>query len=221
MNPREEFLTILDQLNEAKAQYPKPEDREALFVEDIRRVYFEMFPKRRKFIGVHKFSKVHPEEYREILERHRKDIEVRYQETKKLETAFKEKLYDLAPKVEIRPSTERNLRASVFESTYSSQGLGSRDYARKRAELWSLEAEVHGLGFDVEEKHVDKICCYFEVWFYCSEEDIQILSYKEGVSMREIVKWCWGNGVNPRVYFPFLPHGFEKEEGLDFFGNEL
>lgn len=62
----------------------------------------------------------------------------------------------------------------------------------------------------------------FEVWVKLAEPvDLVILKHKPGVSMRDFVKQCWARGVNPRVYCPFLPHGFEERQGIDFQGREV
>lgn len=38
--------------------------------------------------------------------------------------------------------------------------------------------------------------------------------------MVEVVRLCWKREVNPRVMYPFLPHGFEERHGLDYFGGK-
>jgi len=43
---------------------------------------------------------------------------------------------------------------------------------------------------------------------------------RPGPTLREQVRLCWKRGVNPRVYSPFLPHGYEQSVGLDYFGGE-
>ncbi len=61
----------------------------------------------------------------------------------------------------------------------------------------------------------------FEVWVRVAEDiDLEILKASPEPSMVEYVRLCWKRGVNPRVYCPFLPHGFEEEHGLDFQGNQ-
>ena len=39
--------------------------------------------------------------------------------------------------------------------------------------------------------------------------------------LREQVRRSWARGVNPRVFNPFLPHGYEEQEGIDYFGRDL
>lgn len=51
--------------------------------------------------------------------------------------------------------------------------------------------------------------------------DVELLKRLPGPGLREEVRWCWANGMQPRVFNPFLPHGFEEREGLDYFGCDL
>lgn len=62
---------------------------------------------------------------------------------------------------------------------------------------------------------------YYEVLAYCCEDDLPLIIHHPPPTIREQVKMCWGRGINPRVYCPFLPHGYEGKVGLDFFGNDL
>ncbi len=60
----------------------------------------------------------------------------------------------------------------------------------------------------------------FEVRVNVVPEDLPILKHKDlSVPLVDWVQACWKRGVNPRVYDPFLPHGFEQRHGLDFHGN--
>ena len=49
----------------------------------------------------------------------------------------------------------------------------------------------------------------------------EILTRKPERPLREYVRDCWRRGVNPRVYLPFLPYGYEAEVGIDEFGHDL
>ena len=44
---------------------------------------------------------------------------------------------------------------------------------------------------------------------------LRALDYLDGPSLVEQVRMSWRRGVNPRVYNPFLPVGFEEKHGLD------
>jgi hypothetical protein len=66
-----------------------------------------------------------------------------------------------------------------------------------------------------------RFVCHYEVWVSVAEDlDIEVLRLKPDIPLRETVRLCWKRGVNPRVYMPFLPHGYEEQEGLDRFGGE-
>jgi hypothetical protein len=87
-----------------------------------------------------------------------------------------------------------------------------------------LKAQLHGL--DCEVREIDQVVdiggsrC-FGLFVKTTEQDLAILDSKPEPGLRDIVQFCWRSGANPRVYFPFLPHGFEEENGLDFFGNDV
>ena len=51
--------------------------------------------------------------------------------------------------------------------------------------------------------------------------DAEILRRCPPPTLREQVRRSWARGVNPRVFNPFLPHGYEEQVGIDFFGRDL
>lgn len=51
--------------------------------------------------------------------------------------------------------------------------------------------------------------------------DLEILKHSPAPSLVEQVRLCWARGVNPRVYNPFLPHGFEEKHGISYTGKIL
>ena len=51
--------------------------------------------------------------------------------------------------------------------------------------------------------------------------DLEILKRSPAPSLVEQVRLCWARGVNPRVYNPFLPHGFEEKHGISYAGKFL
>jgi len=50
--------------------------------------------------------------------------------------------------------------------------------------------------------------------------DGEVVKRRYAFTLKERVRRCWKNGLNPRVFHPFLPHGYEEKNSLDYFGNE-
>ncbi len=50
------------------------------------------------------------------------------------------------------------------------------------------------------------------------EVDKEILRYAPAPSLVEQVRLSWARGCNPRVFNPFLPHGFEEKHGITYQG---
>ena len=121
----------------------------------------------------------------------------------------------------------------IWVSTYNSQGYGAVSYAKGAAEMRADIARVAGIPVEVVEESrpyntgipsVDRSGVYrsFHVVVRVLEDlDLQILKYSPSPSLRESVRLCWARGVNPRVYNPWLPYGYEKKEGLDYHGRDL
>lgn len=146
-----------------------------------------------------------------------------------------DRLRDLAGELAPRRGSLRLLLARVRVASYSTQGHGARSYARNAAcaeadrfRSAGVEAEVT---FREPKKRPDPVngsfgyvdmSGEFEVHgLLASELDGEIARRAPGLTLREHVRQCWARGVNPRVDMPFLPHGYEEREGLDFFGNDL
>jgi hypothetical protein len=137
----------------------------------------------------------------------------------------------------------RLLFDTVHESSYSTQGWGAGTYARNAAELRGDVARFHGL--TVEVVPVSKVIevgtpvpstsktvtnfgtrtytiRHVEVYVHVRDElDLTILKYAPGLSLRESVRLCWKRGANPRVFNPYLPHGYEESVGIDYQGRDL
>lgn len=129
------------------------------------------------------------------------------------------------------PTTgEMRKQAAVDSGTYHTQGYGAIGYARTDAQMLADKAAYHGLVAEVrpgERRYLTDAYGHgmdhqtFEVWANTDATGWAMLSRRESVPLRESVRLCWKRGVNPRVYWPFLPHGYEEREGLDYFGNDL
>lgn len=129
-----------------------------------------------------------------------------------------ELLRALAQEAEVTPGSEWLVVDEAWASSYGSQGLGAAAYARGAMELAADAARAAGV--EVEVRLVDDEETYRVLARVAEQVDVEILKRK-ALPLREQVRMCWKRGVNPRVYNPFLPHGYEERAGLDFFGGEV
>jgi hypothetical protein len=140
-----------------------------------------------------------------------------------------ERLGVLAPSVPLAEGEKAwHELAQTWESTYNSQGWSARKYACAEAEGRADEARRHGVevrvrtggGEDGREPAEGRAHFHVEV-LVASAVDVEVLRRRPGMPLRDWLKGCWGRGVNPRVYDPFLPVGLEERLGIDYFGNDL
>jgi hypothetical protein len=115
-------------------------------------------------------------------------------------------------------------------SSYHTQGFGANKYARNSVQFVADKAIFYGLLAEVREIDSHNVQSWssgmmtyirYGVFINTTEIGFKQLSYRHDIPMREWVKSCWKNGVNPRVYNPWLPHGYEESVGLDYFGGEI
>jgi hypothetical protein len=129
-----------------------------------------------------------------------------------------ELLRALAQDAEVVAGSEWVVVDEAWASTYGSQGFGAAKYAQGAVELVADVARAQGV--EVEVRPLDDGRGYQARAKVAGQVDVEILRRK-GLSLREQVRMCWKRGVNPRVYNPFLPHGYEERAGLDFYGGEV
>jgi len=133
--------------------------------------------------------------------------------------ALEEELRALAEVVTPLPG-EHSLEVFSHFANYSQGPGGDRRYAEARCKIDVAGFEALGIKGEVEQdRYINST--YRSRALVSSELDVEILKRKRALSLREMVRLAWKLGVNPRVYWPMLPHGFEEKEGLDFFGNDL
>jgi len=138
-------------------------------------------------------------------------------------------LYEIADACELIPGEEFILWQVVRGNTYYTQGFGVNKYTKDEAEQLRDRAVFHGVEAEVRQgeyhpaRGVHGVSYNdWEVWVKVdSNLDLRILSKKRHIPLREVVRRSWARGCNPRVAMPFLPHGYEEEQGLDFFGNDI
>jgi len=129
---------------------------------------------------------------------------------------LKRKLFALAQTVEIVPG-EHRLMHQVSSGAYGSQGYDASRYARQSAERYADSIRAEGFTAEVKEAndhtdgrwgihHAD-----YEVWGNLEDWQVDALQRRSKTSLLDWAVSCWRNGVNPKVYDPFLPYDiFDK-----------
>jgi len=99
--------------------------------------------------------------------------------------------------------------SSTFD--YHSQGYGAKSYAR--GALQSSLQHLASLGLDTEVKWISSgfdrwgiESGTYELWVRGDSTDVEIAKWKPGMTLKQTIKAMEEAGVNPRVYFPFLPY---------------
>jgi hypothetical protein len=157
-----------------------------------------------------------------------------YKNAEALLDVIRKGLDALAPAVVIDLDGDTD-RILAWGATYPNQ-TDSTGYNRGSAEAYADVARMAGVPV-----HVVALCywspdcggwrqdkygrqqvnegTYAAVVRVVSDLDVEVLQRRPGPSLVEWVRLCWKRGRNPRVYNPWLPHGFEDAHGLDYFGN--
>jgi len=156
-----------------------------------------------------------------------------YQRFKAARESLEADLRDLAEHVPLRAGSHRASVADYSSSTHRSTGRGA-DYARVSATIAveglkgrGVEVLVEPYQYDGDDQEKMRFARetgpdgFRVVALVEAPVDGEVLKRLPGVPLREWVRLCWKLGANPRVYNPYLPHGFEEKYGLDFFGNDL
>lgn len=103
------------------------------------------------------------------------------------------------------------------EYTYSSQ-TNAAGYAKARATIDAAAlTELYQVPAQVEKRNR----VYFVLARVSGDLDLAILKFRPSFTQREFVRRCWAQAMNPRVYNPFLPHGYEAAQGIDYQGRDL
>jgi hypothetical protein len=153
----------------------------------------------------------------------------REDETERRETALRE-----SAAAEIIPRVDQGhaepYKSYLFTSAcYGSQGWGAAKYARGEATLWALKAQHYGVRAEVVELRNEPYQSAYgggshvEYGVRCDTNELghAVLERLPALSLRDWVKACWANQINPRVLDPFLPHGIEEKLGVDYFGRDI
>ena len=190
------------------------------FEAECKREYRKLYP-RRKF-DMRKSQKQNTEVHGDLYSKWKACTDKWFEIKKAMREKADERLDDLANSIEIPLECHVTDREdwTLFHHTssylYSSQGWGAEKYAKASAQQSVDHCEDFGFLAEIREDRREHSTDY-DVYVALDSLGVEILKRKS-MSLREWVRRCWAKGVNPRVYNPFLPHGFEEKAGLDYFG---
>lgn len=129
--------------------------------------------------------------------------------------AWKAEVAKMANALDVLPGDEWLRVESVFTGAYNSQ-TDKAKYAEVRAELYADEYRARGLEVEVVRRFGEAYDVNAKV---SSALDVTIVKYSDAkVPLRDMVAACWRRGANPRVYWYWLPHGYEAKEGISWQG---
>lgn len=146
--------------------------------------------------------------------------------------ALQGRLDALADTCEVLPGEPSSLWVLIgWAGSYNSQPNRTA-YEKASAEMLADTARSLGLPVEVVRvsKYTEGLSQYYRSagresagqWGafvqVASPMDLEILKRKSPSTLVEQVRLCWKRGCNPRVFNPYLPHGFEERHGLDYFG---
>lgn len=163
-----------------------------------------------------------------LRDKHTPQIEARASACYAEHEALRRRLYNLAPHAEVRPAGPNGYWYALELRTswdYSTQGYGAGKYAEGAVQFTADVARA--LGFvDGVDLVVLRVPYHTEdAWLAAVRVedaiDVEIVKRSPPPPLREQVRLAWKRGVNPRVFNPFLPHGYEEQAGLDYFGRDL
>lgn len=131
---------------------------------------------------------------------------------------IEDELHELAPQIDLTPAPDVwNVYATSWPDSYRTISGGER-YAPAMAEMMRREAALH---CPTARTHKDETTGGITVLVPLEPVRVEALRRRDGMTVRDFLKACWGLGVNPRVYRPLLAHGLEEQYGLDYFGGEI
>lgn len=107
------------------------------------------------------------------------------------------------------------------DNVYRSQGWEASRYAKADAQRKldkclknNIPAHLVIYSYKIDQKHA---WTEFQVWAQTDDAGFEVIQRKVE-SLKDFIQKCWKQGVNPRVYNPFIPVGMEEKLGLDYFG---
>jgi len=164
--------------------------------------------------GVFLYAKMKEEFYQKVGEEYSKLLDERKKANKERDA--------LLATMEPLPGKKWHSVETVWLSTYRSQGWGAKTYAKASAETRLEYLQNGSPSIEFRLRYDGELEEYGIEAKVASDLDTGIVRQRMKTNgLREMVRSYWAKGTNPRVYLPGLPHGYEEENGLDFFGNDL
>lgn len=226
-NPREAFSVLEARLGELKSRAPL-EALQAKFEAEVRSAYLPMLKgKKGKNFTLDAAREAMGQAYFDILGRYEAEAEQLHSLRASATEEVERQLDELAERIPVTSDGADFRQAEVVcNMDYGSQ-TNSDGYARASAEMKAIHYRHAGLEAEVRrtlqrDKFPDdpffarSSVSYYEVWVRGSAQDVAVAKRKAGPSLVEMVQWCWKTGVNPRVFAPYLPHGFEERHGIRY-----
>lgn len=242
---RAEFASALNQRHDLRTGFDDPEIRQLheAYVEELRaalkrvaprarvkhRPEFDTYPSIEASELVLRLEKLKEiERVQEIDARHKPAMHERAEFLSDEVRRLGKHLDALAATAEVRkagPEGEWHYLDFRSEGDYRSQGYGALRYAEGSVQLVADVARAEGFvdGVDLVVLRVPYAPGegYLAAVRVQDALDAEILRRSPPLPLREQVRLCWARGVNPRVFSPWLPHGYEEQAGLDHFGRDL
>lgn len=139
-------------------------------------------------------------------------IEDLYSDYRTREKALIEQLYDLANSYVISKkdiSDTWTKADEISELEFHTQGFGARKYARAKADRIAHRIESFGIPTEVRiverKAYNEDTYDVFEVYVKCTYDLMIMLKYKD-FDIDDDIAFLVKSGVNPRVFYPFLPY---------------
>lgn len=218
--PRERFAALADVFAEIDADRKRQ-------VEEARRVYLIRLEQawriakgnNRRSFDVAKVEKEIPDAARGIISVLHAEVAAGDPARAKAKDLLSEAMREAADLIAVVSNMTGVYFTTVDEANFRSQP-GAIKYAEARATLYTLDLAAMGVTSNINRYQSGGGTC-FDVWAHVTEIDLPIVRKKTGLPMPKLVKAAWGLGVNPRVYWNFLPHGYEAEHGFDMMGRDI
>jgi hypothetical protein len=163
-----------------------------------------------------------------LRDKHTPAIEARASACYAEHEGLRRRLSELAPLAEVRPAGPDAYWYALDLRTswdYSTQGYGAGKYAEGAVQFTADVARSLGFVDGVDLVVLRAPYHTEDAWLAAVRVedaiDVEIVKRSPPPPLREQVRLAWKRGVNPRVYFSSLPHGYEEQVGIDYFGRDL
>lgn len=218
--PRERFTAALKELGRQEDDFAKfKANMKAGYERDLEEKWRAAEPRGRKKFVLSKAETELADAANELVAVARGVIEAYRVGYHKARELLNELAIDAAKECVIRPGEQRVEYKVVYFASYSTQ-TDPAHYAKVRATLHRYD--LLAMGVPKAEVECDKADgAYYVFADGIHGDDAELLPYKPGERFANQVMLSWRMGVNPRVYWSFLPHDYEQKNGFDQFGNWL